>query len=154
MDSASFIGVVRRLATSGLAGLVVWSRAYRILHWRRQLSMSEQTSGKSKTVKAIRRLVIVLAILAVYPVALWWDIRKVEVFCEEMKPGVSVKVILELAKKYNVYPPSIREGKLGGRVKDQKNTCFFAVSAPMTIGEHACGVYHNQKVVLSAAKYP
>ena len=71
-----------------------------------------------------------------------------------MKPGLSVKVIPELAKKYNVHPPSIREGKLGGKVKGQKNTWSFYVSAPMTIGEHACGVYHNQKVVLSAAKYP
>ncbi len=116
--------------------------------------MSEQTSGKSKTVKAVRRLVIVLAILAAYPVALWWDIRKVEKFCVEMKPGLSVKVIPELAKKYNVYARSIREGTLGIKLKDKTNTWFFAVSAPMTIGEHACGVYHNQKVILSAAKLP
>ena len=85
------------------------------------------------------------------------DIQKVDDFCKEMQPGLAVTQIPIIAQKYAVSPrgvqdpDSIKNRTLGIEIKERPNTWFFAVAAPMTVGEHACGVYHNYQVVLSAS---
>ena len=99
-------------------------------------------------------------LIIVYSFFLFRDIKKIEDFCNEMQPGLDVDEIHKIADKYDVGhqyvrdPNSIKNGSLGYKLQDKENTWFFAVAAPMTIGEHACGVYHNNKVVLSASKQP
>ena len=77
-----------------------------------------------------------------------------------MQAGLDVNEIHKIADKYDVGhqnvrdPNSIKNGSLGFKQSDKENTWFFAVAAPMTIGEHACGVYHDNQVVLAASKRP
>ena len=100
------------------------------------------------------------AVISVYLFFLFQDIRKIEHFCNEMQPGLDLNEVHKIADKYDVGhkyvrdPNSAKNGSLGIKIKDKENTWFFAVAAPMTIGEHACGVYHDNKVVLSASKRP
>jgi hypothetical protein len=101
--------------------------------------------------------VLFVLLFVVYPIALWRDIKTVDNFCAEMQPGLDVRKIAGIANKYDVGfknirdPKSVDNEKLGFKLTDKENTWFFAVGAPMTIGEHACGVYHNNKVVLSTS---
>jgi hypothetical protein len=111
--------------------------------------------------KKLAKAVALLGVLiGVYAFFLFRDIKKIEDFCNEMQPGLDVNEIHKIADKYDVGsqyvrdPNYIKNGSLGFKLQDKENTWFFAVAAPMTIGEHACGVYHNNKVVLSASKQP
>ena len=96
------------------------------------------------------------AAIIIYIFLLNRDIAKVDKFCEEMKPGLDVNSVHVIANKYGVGFKNTRDTKsvesqsLGIKLEEQENTWFFVVPAPMTIGEHACGVYHNNKVILSA----
>ena len=111
--------------------------------------------------KKLAKAVALLGVLiGVYAFFLFRDIKKIEDFCNEMQPGLDVNEIHKIAGIYDAGsqyvrdPNSIKNGSLGYKLQDKENTWFFAVAAPMTIGEHACGVYHNNKVVLSASKQP
>jgi hypothetical protein len=111
--------------------------------------------------KKLAKAIAVLSVLiVVYLFFLSRDIKKIDDFCNEMQPGLDVNEIHRIADKYDVGsqyvrdPNAIKNGSLGFKPQDKENTWFFAVAAPMTIGEHACGVYHNNKVVLSASKQP
>ncbi|HEX5056545.1 MAG TPA: hypothetical protein VFX02_08615 [Gammaproteobacteria bacterium] len=98
-----------------------------------------------------------VVLIIVYLVLLELDIKRVDDFCNEMKPGLEVSRIPMIAQKYNVGfeairdPDSIKNRTLGIQDDTKTDTWFFAVGAPMTVGEHACMVYHNYQVVLSAA---
>ena len=99
---------------------------------------------------------ILILIFVGYIFALGRDIKKVDDFCNEMRTGLDVRKVAEIARKYDVGfkyvrdPDSVDKQSLGIKLKDKDNTWFFAVAAPLTIGEHACGVYHDNKVILSA----
>jgi hypothetical protein len=99
---------------------------------------------------------IITALIAVYLFFLSRDIKRIDEFCGEMVPGLDVNQVHVIAEKYGVGfknirdPNAIKNQTLGIKVTDKENTWFFAVAAPMTVGEHACGVYHNYRVVLSA----
>jgi hypothetical protein len=91
-----------------------------------------------------------------YLVELKLDINSVNNFCTAMQAGLDVKKIAEIANQYDVGfknirdPKSVDNGTLGEKVNGNQDVWFFVVASPMTIGEHSCGVYHNNKVVLSA----
>lgn len=111
--------------------------------------------------KKLAKAIAVLGVLiGVYVFFLYRDIKKIEDFCNEMQPGLDLYEVHKIADKYDVGhkhvrdPNSVKNGSLGIKIKDKENTWFFAVAAPMTIGEHACGVYHDNKVVVSASKRP
>ncbi len=110
--------------------------------------------------KLAKGIAVLGAVIAVYSFFLFRDINKIEDFCDEMQPGLSVNEIHKIADRYDVGHKSVRDpnaaanGSLGIKIEDRENTWFFAVAAPMTIGEHACGVYHDYTVVLSASKRP
>ena len=110
--------------------------------------------------KLAKAVALLSALIGVYAFFLFRDIHKIEDFCIEMQPGLDVNEIHKIAEKYDVGHQSVRDpnsvinGRLGFKLQDKESTWFFAVAAPMTIGEHACGVYHNNKVVLSASKQP
>jgi len=103
-----------------------------------------------------KTITALIVIFIIYGFFLIRDIKKVDNFCSEMKPGLDVNQIHLIADKYGVGfshvrdPNSVKNQKLGIKLTDKENTWFFAVGAPMTIGEHACGVYHDNHVVLSA----
>jgi hypothetical protein len=73
-----------------------------------------------------------------------------------MKPGLDVHRIADIAAKYDVGFSEVRNKNsvelrtLGVKDSKQDNTWFFGVAAPMTIGDHACGVYHDYHVVTSS----
>lgn len=91
-----------------------------------------------------------------YSIALHRDTKNINGFCSEMQSGLDVNRVAEIANKYDVGlkyvrdPTSAINEKLGVKLSDQANTWFFVVGAPMTMGEFACGVYHDNKVILSA----
>ncbi len=99
-------------------------------------------------------------IVAVYLFFLFRDMNKIEDFCNEMRPGLDVNEIHKIAVKYDVGrqivrdPNAVINGSLGIKLHDKENTWFFSVTAPMTIGDHACFVYHDNKVVLSVSSRP
>ena len=98
-------------------------------------------------------LAILVGLVGVYFIALNSEIRRVNEFCAEMKPGLDVHRIAGIATKYDVGYPAVRDPKsvdlrsLGVKDSKEDNAWFFAVAAPMTIGDHACGVYHDYHVV-------
>ena len=110
--------------------------------------------------KLAKAIAVPGVLIAVYLFFLFRDIKKIEDFCSEMQAGLDVNEIHKIADKYDVGhqnvrdPNSIKNGSLGFKQPDKENTWFFAVAAPMTIGEHACGVYHDNQVVLAASKRP
>jgi hypothetical protein len=84
------------------------------------------------------------------------DVNAVNSFCTEMLAGLDVRQISSIADKYDVGLKNIRDvksvdsGTLGTKVSGSEDVWFFVVASPMTVGEHSCGVYHNNKVVLSS----
>lgn len=98
----------------------------------------------------------IILCVAGYMIALKRDIDSVNNFCSEMKAGLDVRSIASIADKYDVGfknirdPKSVDNGTLGSEVNGSLGVWFFVVASPMTVGEHACGVYHNNKVVLSS----
>ena len=108
-------------------------------------------------IKTIAKLGAILAVLvAIYLFFLYRDIKKVDDFCSEMEAGLDVNKVHTIAEKYDIGFSYVRnqnavENKsLGTKIEGKENTWFFVVAAPMTIGEHACSVYHDNHVVLSA----
>jgi hypothetical protein len=104
------------------------------------------------------KILLLFAVLVlVYLFFLGRDIRKVDGFCSEMKAGLDVNKVHVIAEKYDVGfsnirdPDSVKYHRLGFKRTDRENTWFFAVAAPMTMGEHGCGIYHNNQVVLSVS---
>ncbi len=106
--------------------------------------------------KLLKTIGLLFILILIYSLFLYRDIKKVDDFCSEMKPGLAVNEIANIARKHDVVfdyarkPDSVKNGTLGFKMKDRENTWFFAVGAPMTVGEHGCGVYHNNQVVLSS----
>jgi hypothetical protein len=101
-----------------------------------------------------------LAFVSVVAVGYWItlkrDINSVNNFCTEMQAGLDVREISTIADRYDVGLKNIRDSKsvdngtLGRKVSANEDVWFFVVASPMTVGEHSCGVYHNNKVVLSS----
>ncbi len=107
--------------------------------------------------KELMWVVVIVALGTVgYLIALKRDINAVDNFCSEMHAGFDVSKIAGIAEKYDVGFKNIRDPHsadnktLGIKVDGSADVWFFVVASPMTIGEHGCGVYHNNKVVLSA----
>lgn len=102
-------------------------------------------------------LVSLFVLMAVFLFFLFQETADVNAFCEAMKPGLDVHEIPKIAQRYDVVPKrvqdpkSITDHKLGIKVGGKEDTWFFAVAAPATMGEHACGVYHDYHQVLSAS---
>jgi hypothetical protein len=98
-------------------------------------------------------LLVLTALVGGYAIALYSQTHHVNQFCAEMKPGLNVHRIADIATKYDVgfeyirNPSSVELRTLG--IKDEKNdnTWFLSVAAPLTIGEHECRVYHDYHVV-------
>ena len=101
-------------------------------------------------------LLVFGALVGGYAIALYSQIHHVNEFCAAMKPGLDVHRIADIATKYDVgfanirNPNSVELKTLGIRDEKQDNTWVFWVAAPMTIGDHACGVYHDYHVVISS----
>ena len=99
---------------------------------------------------------IFTALIGSYFIALNSQIHRVNQFCAAMKPGLDVHRIADIATKYDVGFADVRNRNsvelktLGIKDTKQDNIWFFAVAAPMTIGDHACGVYHNYHVMTSS----
>ena len=116
---------------------------------------------KTTFITILKAIFIVIAVFIIfvfaYGVFVYFDTQKVNAFCEEMKPGLEVTQIHTIAQKHDVGfesirdPNSVKNHKLGIKLKDQKDSWFFAVAAPSTMGEHSCGVYHDNKVIISAS---
>jgi len=111
----------------------------------------------ARLIKGIAKVITFLVVLmCVYLFFLNRDIKKIDSFCSEMVPSLDINQVHVIAEKYDVGfknvrdPNSVKNQTLGVKVKDKENTWFFGVGAPLTVGEHSCGVYHDYHVVLSA----
>lgn len=85
----------------------------------------------------------VIAILSLSEIAVmfWLGGRDVKNFCEEIKPGIPVAQLADLAKKHDVrYKlPGLREGS---------GTYVALVNTPRSFGRHTCMVRHDNAVVI------
>lgn len=111
----------------------------------------------TKPLNMIGKGVLLLALLfGGCSIALHLDMKKVDNFCSEMQAGLDVNKVAEIASKYDVGfkyvrdMTSVAKEDLGFKLRDQTNTWYFVVGAPMTMGEYACAVYHNNEVILSS----
>lgn len=101
-------------------------------------------------------ILVVTALIGSYAIALYSQIHRVNQFCAAMKPGLDVHRIADIATKYDVgfedirNPNSVESKTLGIKDTKQDNTWVFGVAAPMTMGDHACVVYHDYHVVTSS----
>ncbi len=107
-------------------------------------------------IKALAKVVILLMFFfGVYVFLMARDVKRIDDFCAELKPGLDVNQIHVIAEKYDINskrvrdPNAVREKRLGSNYEDE-NIWYFAVGASMTMGEHACMVHHDNKVVISA----
>lgn len=80
-----------------------------------------------------------------------------DTFCNAMVSGLAIQQVSVIANQLGLDTKKIRDPRsiinktLGIPVEDKENTWMFVVAAPMTLGEHACSVYHNYQVVISAS---
>lgn len=89
-------------------------------------------------------------LVALYSTFVWWDISRVRSVCAFAKPGVPVPQMWEKVRSRGLvqylldprsdFPNGVDDGKPG--------TWFFAIPAGTTIGDIACGITHDGKVIV------
>ncbi len=97
--------------------------------------------------KAIKILAViaVIAVLSTTEVAVmfWLGGKDVRRFCDEVKPGIPVAQLAELAKKHNV------RFMLPGPREDS-GAYVTIVNTPRSFGRHICTVRHDNVRVLES----
>ena len=75
---------------------------------------------------------------------LWWDVRKVDRFCQAIDPGLKINYLSEIAKEHGV---SLRN--LAG-ISSGKTKAIIYAFAPMSGGDRICSIEHDFEYVLEA----
>ena len=78
-----------------------------------------------------------------------WDMRRLQSFCAEVRPGTAVKDIRQIAQRHRVDWRWLDRG--GSGTSDALGqTWGLMIPAPSTMGDMACSIKHNGSVVISA----
>jgi hypothetical protein len=90
-------------------------------------------------------ILVGIAALSLTEIALmfWLGGKDVKNFCREIKPGIPIAQIADLAKKHDVrYTfPGLRE---------DSGTYLILVNTPRSFGRHTCIVRHDNAVVIAS----
>ena len=80
-----------------------------------------------------------------YLAFLAWEIHKVSSFCADVRPGMPISSLTNLAEKHGIDQRWIR-----GFFDEKKGDWFIYVPISATMGERACSIRHDGKVIQSA----
>lgn len=90
---------------------------------------------------------VLVAWFLIYLAYYWWDMRRLQAFCDEVKVGTPVSSLITIADQHGVDKHWL-QGK--GVIDESQNEGTFYVPAASTIGEVACAIRHNRLTVISA----
>lgn len=98
-----------------------------------------------RTIFKIAIVLIGMAALALSEILLmfWLGGNDVKKFCLEIKPGLPIAQIVNLAKKYDV------RYRLPG-LREDSGVYLILVNTPRSFGRHTCEVRHDNAVVISS----
>ena len=85
-----------------------------------------------------------LLVMSSYMAVLWWDVKKVDRFCEAVEPGFKVTYLKEVAVEYGVNLQNLA-GISSGKTK----AIIYAI-APLSGGNKVCSIEHDYQYVLKA----
>jgi len=75
---------------------------------------------------------------------LWWDVRKVDRFCQAVDPGLKIEYLTEMAIEHGV---SLQN--LAG-ISSGKTKAIIYAMASMSGGDRICSIEHDYEYVLEA----
>jgi hypothetical protein len=102
-----------------------------------------------RTIKAFGQVVGVLALLfGLVAGWAWWDMHQLRAFCREVRPGVPVSRLPEIAEDHGI---ERRWVDRHGIADEKAGDWFLPVPAASTMGEVVCAIHHDKTVVRSAA---
>lgn len=89
-------------------------------------------------------------LLMAYSALVWWDISRVRSVCASAKPGTSVPDLWAMVRGRGLsqYLPDPHSAYPNGIEGDKPGTWFFAIPAGTTMGDVACGITHDGKVIV------
>jgi len=87
---------------------------------------------------------IVLLVISSYMTFLWWDVRKVDRFCQAIDSGLKIEYLAEMAKEYGVILRNL------AGISSGKTKAIIYALAPMSGGDRICSIEHDYEYVLSA----
>ena len=94
---------------------------------------------------------IPVAAIATYIGFVDWDIHRVKVICEAIRPGSSMDSARSIIRAHGLgnYIPDSNGNYPNGVVDKKTGKWFFAVAAGSTLGDWTCGIRHDGRKVLS-----
>lgn len=102
-----------------------------------------------KWIRASLKLCVLMVLLVwIFGGWLWWDMRRVRAFCDEVKPGTLVASLPEIASRHGV---DSKWFKSPGVYDEKAGDWFLPIPAPSTMGDMICAIHHDQTLVKSAA---
>jgi len=75
---------------------------------------------------------------------LWWDVKKVDRFCQAINPGLKIEYLAEMAEEYGVNLQNLA-GISSGKIK-----AIIYATASMSGGDRICSIEHDNQHVLEA----
>jgi hypothetical protein len=77
----------------------------------------------------------------------WWDIHRTRSFCNEIKPGMLLSSLPQMADTYGVSRRLLK----GGGIRDKTSGIWILpVPATLSVGDVVCVIQHDNATVLSA----
>jgi len=92
---------------------------------------------------------VLLSIFVIYPLAFWYDLYKIEKFCNALSTETKVESLLTIATKYGV------ETKYGAKtltnaIKEKDGTFFSFIASMFTMGDAGCFIKHDGQKIITA----
>ena len=90
-----------------------------------------------------------LGIFAIYPLAFWYDLHKIESFCGTLSTETKVENLIQIAKNYGVESKHL-EKPLKNGLKGRDGLYVLFVASAFTMGDTSCDIKHNGKNIITA----
>lgn len=75
---------------------------------------------------------------------LWWDVKKVDRFCQAVDPGLKIEYLTEMAEEHGVNLQNL------AGISSGKTKAIIYATAPMSGGDRICSIEHDHLHVLEA----
>lgn len=88
-----------------------------------------------------------VALMALYLMWLWWDMRQLRAFCDDVRPGMPVRELVQVADRHGIQTHWLK----GEGAADKENGLwYFYVPSTASVGSNVCAISHNRETVVSA----
>lgn len=102
---------------------------------------------KSFAIVIAKLMAILAAIFILFLGYNWWDMRRLQLFCDEVKVGTPMSEVMKIAVDYGVETHWFNEAGILDEITNERISYFPATS---TMGDVACEIRHDTVTVLSA----